>query len=272
MSRPTPEQQLEHALRMQAERERQREEEERRKGLKEAAKEMGVSEDTFDAAEAEAQKAEAEAQERARLERERAAAVSAQRSKQMALGAAIGLGALLVTGASLAWWFLPGAPPVQEDFSGFSSRWGLDMNPGTEASVQAATEAGHGEVAEITVGRFVPGADGKFHVNLNLSEPMPLDRLESLSVAAKGDGLGVARVYLEVGDERWRSPPMNLGAEWKTFDWSLEAFERQERKAGGWTTVDYRPPDRAKVSIKVGHFMNPPEASGTVWVDDLVIQ
>ncbi len=162
--------------------------------------------------------------------------------------------------------------PIQEDFSGLTSRWALETNAETQASLTSVTETGRGEAAQIEVTHFGPAADGKYHVNLDLTSVQALEGLGQLSLFAKGDGLQTARVYLESGGERWRSPPMTLGADWQQYQWSIRDFEHQVRGSDGWKVVDFRYPESGRISIKVGHFMNPVDATGRVWVDDLVVE
>jgi hypothetical protein len=127
------------------------------------------------------------------------------------------------------------------------------------------------------VERFVAEDDGRYWANLNTaSVPPSLKGHETITLRIRGDGgLGRARLFVENGaTERWRSPDIPVGREWRTVTFRMDQLEHQTRP-------DSRSPWRGErggapgavtgVSLKVGHPFNPTDARGRVEVDDLRI-
>ncbi|HWN69276.1 MAG TPA: hypothetical protein VNM90_16665 [Haliangium sp.] len=211
-------------------------------------------------------------EELARRERVAAeAAVQRRRRTRLAVVAVLGVLALGGAGLGLARVLFPPPPaPWVETFDA-PGRWALDKNPDTRATLSWQAEPGRGQVAVVQVDGFAPAQDGKFHVNLDgLLAPEDVSRYRELVVDLKGSLPG-ARVYLEAGtDERWRSPAISVQRDWTTHRLPLRSFERQQRQGGTWRTVDWSAPEGvSQLSVKVGHFMNPPEATGALFVDAL---
>jgi hypothetical protein len=206
--------------------------------------------------------------------REQAAAQSAgQRRRRMRLAAVAVLGAVALGAAGLGLapvLFPPPPAPWAETFDA-PGRWALDINAGTRATVSWQEEPGRGQVAVVRVDGFAPAQDGKYHVNLDgLLAPADASRYSEVAVDLKGS-LPAARVYLEAGtDERWRSPAISVQGDWTTHRLPLRSFERQQRHGGAWRTVDWSAPEGvSQLSVKLGHFMNPPDATGELFVDAL---
>jgi hypothetical protein len=209
--------------------------------------------------------------------RERLAAEAARRARRrrrlaaVAVASAIGLGA---AGLGLAPVLFPPPPaPWLETFdaSDVAGRWALDRNPDTRATLSWQAEAGRGQVAVVRVDGFAPAHDGAYHVNLDgLLAPEDASRYRELVVDLKGS-LPAARVYLEAGtEERWRSPAIAVQRDWTTHRLPLRSFERQERRRGAWRTVGWSAPEGvSQLSVKLGHYMNPAEAAGEIFVDAL---
>jgi hypothetical protein len=176
-----------------------------------------------------------------------------------------GLVAAAIAGAGLFTWQAvqpdPGVP-----FSLAVAEAGaviLDASPGTLATLQL-----DGAQAEVTVTEVAPRPDGTWFVNLDRRDVPPLDGLSQLVVTLSGT-LPQARVYLEAGsDERWRSGPIALGEAPTDHRLDLATFDHQRRGPDGrWKTVDGRAPTGVRVlSVKLGHFVNPPTATGWVRV------
>jgi hypothetical protein len=206
--------------------------------------------------------------------REQVAAVAAERSRgRRRVAAMTALGALAVgaAGFGVARVFFPPPPaPWVETFDA-PGRWGLDANPGTRAALSWQAEADRGQVAVVRVEAFAPAQDGTYRVNLDGAlAPADASRYRDLVVDLKGS-LPVARVYLEAGtDERWRSPAIDVQSDWTTHRLPLRSFERQERRGDAWRTTSFRAPDDvSQLSVKLGHFINAPDAAGELFLDAL---
>lgn len=213
-------------------------------------------------------RAEAELARRERLDAEKAQ--RSRRRVRIAAMAALGAVAVGAAGLGVARVLFPPPPaPWVETFDAPGS-WGLDMNAGTRATLSWQAEAGRGQVAVVRVEAFAPGADGTYHVNLDGAlVPEDASRYRDLVVDLRGS-LEVARVYLEAGDVRWRSPAIDVQSDWTTHRLALRSFDRQERRGGAWRTTSFSAPDDvAQLSLKVGHFMNAPDAAGELHVDAL---
>ena len=212
--------------------------------------------------------------------RERLAVLAAgrgRRRRRLAAVAVLGVLALGAAGLGLARVFFPPPPaPWVETFDAVDAagRWALDTNPDTRATLSWRDEPGRGQVAVVRVDAFAPAHDGAYHVNLDgLLAPEDASRYSDLVVDLKGS-LPAARVYLEAGeagtDERWRSPEIAVQRDWTTHRLPLRSFERQERQGGAWRTVDWSAPEGVRqLSVKLGHYMNPPDGAGELLVDAL---
>lgn len=233
------------------------------KALIASAREVGVPEEYLEKAVEE-------------MRRRRAAAMVEAQRRQRLLVRGAGAVAAIAGVAAAVWLFLVPAPavPFVETFDGASARWTLDRSEGTSATVRFETRPDRGEVAVIDVERFVPAADGTFRVNLDsLSAPADFSRHGDVSIALRGEGLETARLYIEGDGVRWRSPPLRAGSEWATHRVPLRSFERQVRKGDRWTVAPWdAPEDVRRLSVKVGQFMNAPDASGRVEVDDIRVE
>lgn len=207
--------------------------------------------------------------------REQVAAAAAERGRRRRRVAALGaLGAIAVgaAGVGLAQVLFPPAPaPWVETFDVPGGSWSLDRNADTRATLSWQEEPGRGQVAVVRVDGFAPEADGAYHVNLDgVVAPEDAGRYGAVVVDLKGS-LPVARVYVEAGtDERWRSPAISVQPGWTTHRLPLRSFERQERRNGDWRTVEWSAPEGvSQLSIKLGHYMNPADRAGELYVDAL---
>jgi hypothetical protein len=228
--------------------------------VQDAALEMGMDPAYLEKAEAELKRREleaAEAQQRRKANTRRGAMIAAA----MIAVAAVGWG---VKGL-----LFPPAPAPYSDGIEVPGRWSLDTNPGTRAQLRFEQEVGRGGVAVVSVESFAVGTDGQFRANLDgLGVPTSFRGYSDLVVDLRGT-LKTARVYVEAGPEqRWRSPPITVAETWGEHRLPLKAFERQVREGGKWKTVGWAAPDDVtQVSLKVGQFMNGPDAAGEVRVD-----
>lgn len=203
-------------------------------------------------------------------ERRAAEALRRQRRTRVAMIGSAAVAA--VVGLTVALWPAP-VPVIVDGFEGASTRWALDKNAETSAALRPT--AGADGVADhavaVAVERFGAQADGKYHVNLDRHAALPpLDRHHQVTVRVRGHGLPVVRVFLEGDGVRWRSPPITVGAEWGEHTLTLDSFERQQRKPGGFEVVGRGDvADVRQWSLKLGHYMNPVDATGEIEIDEL---
>jgi hypothetical protein len=249
---------LREAVRRQEVDEREREVRLDRESYAQAAQEMGISRAELDRAAAEAHTATV-----ARIRRGR-------RIRNTVAGA---VAAVLVAAGAYRVANPPPPEPVAWTFQNDAQAWSGDFNP--RSTGRAAQESGRGV---IVVERFVAEDDGRYWANLNTpSVPASLDGYGTVTLRIRGEGgLGQARVFIENGGtERWRSPGIPVGAEWRTVRFRLSQFEHQTRpdSRAPWRTRRGGPPGAVTgVSLKVGHPFNPTDARGRVEVDDLRIE
>lgn len=224
--------------------------------VREAAREVGVTEAQLDEAEAE-------------VARRRAHEVTQRAKRARFLYGAVG--ALLAVALAVGVWKLTAPPPPSPWVERFAthSRWALDVSPGTSAHLAFETEGGR-EVAAVTVDRTAPRADGTWFVNLDATG-LPRVEGDSAMVIELAGTLPVARIYLEAGtDERWRSPPVAVQPAWTRHRVPLANFEHQRRAEGRWRVVSAAPPSGVTtVSVKLGHYVNAPESTGTLRVREI---
>jgi len=254
---------MERAWKLQEETEREKEQQADVRAMRDAEEELGLDPRYIE-------------QARAQLEAEEALAHAQRQRFRKRFRKRLGIGGALTAGlfglGALIWALVQPPPPVHEDFTGGAGRWSLDVNPGTQAAVRWEEEGQHGAVAVIEVERFAAEQDGKFRTNLNQVLERDLDGYQTVRFAVRGEGLGVVRVFLETPDERWRSPPVAVTADWQVSRLPLSSFERQVR-GGGWKGAAWEAPGKVQtVSFKVGHFMNEIDATGRVYLDDLRLE
>jgi hypothetical protein len=256
---------LQIAFELQAEHEAGEERELSEAAFREAAVEAGLDPQLLARAEEELARRERLAVQAAGRGRRRRRLVAVAVASVLALGAA-GLGLARVL-------FPPPPAPWVETFDAVdvAGRWALDTNPDTRATLSWQQEPGRGQAAVVRVDAFAPAHDGTYHVNLDgMLAPEDASRYSDLVVDLKGS-LPAARVYLEAGtDERWRSPEIAVQRDWTTHRLPLRSFERQERQGGAWRTVGWSAPEGvSQLSVKLGHYMNPPDGAGELCVDAL---
>ncbi len=224
--------------------------------VREAAREVGVTD---------AQLAEAETEVTRRRAQE--AARQARRSKRL-YGA---VGVALALGLAVGVWRLSAPPPPSPWVERFAvrSRWALDVSPGTSARLAFETDSGR-DVAVVTVERAAPRADGTWFVNLDATGLPRVEGDSAMEIELAGT-LPTARIYLEAGaDERWRSPPIPVQAAWTRHRVELASFDHQRRTDGRWRVVNAAPPSGVTtVSVKLGHYVNAPESTGVVRVREV---
>jgi hypothetical protein len=150
--------------------------------------------------------------------------------------------------------------------------WVLEKNPETNASLSSVTLPDHGLVPVMHVDQFVPGPDGSWRANIDVTDVPELSPWTELRLQIRGD-LPVARVYLDNGNERWRSGPIAVRSDWSAFWVKFQAMDHQLRQDGKWQTVDWTAPTHASaISVKTGTFMNDEHATGDVMIDDIELR
>ena len=242
---------LEVAVELHAEDEAARDVERARPAVHEAAVDLGVD--------GQLGRAEAEVERR----RQVASASRARRKRWTAWIA----GVVLALGLGVGTWQLAQpTPPTPWTVVADRATWILDVSPGTRAHQRFESEGGQ-PVAVVDVGSAQPGPDGTWFVNLDLSNAPALAGHDTLALELAGT-LPHARVYLEAAsDERWRSPLIAVQPNWTTHRLPLATFEHQKRRDGKCHVVEPREPTGVKVlSVKLGHFVNEPDATGFVRV------
>ncbi len=207
------------------------------------------------------------------LQRREAAQLEAKKARQKTVRRAGITGALLAAALVIGWQIKPlvfAAPPAPwADGFEDSTRWSLDVDPGTRAQLRWEQQAGRGQVAVVSVEHFATGADAHPRANLDgLGVPSDLSGYSGVVIDVRGS-LPNVRVYLEAGsEERWRSPAVALTSAWAEHRLPLKAFEHQVREAGKWQTTRWAAPKGlTQSSVKAGFFINPPEAVGDVYLD-----
>ncbi len=249
---------LRQAVRQQDVTQRERETQLDREAYADAAQELGISRTELDRAAAE--------QHAATVHRIR----NRRKFRNLAAGA---IAAVLVAAGGYRVANPPAPDPTAYTFESTSQAWSPEFNP--KSAGRAGQEGGHGV---IEVERFTPEDDGRYWANLNsASVPSSVDGYRTVTLRIRGDGtLKQARLFLENGPtERWRSPEVPIGPEWREVTFRLDQLEHQTRPdtRSPWRGERGGSPDEVTgVSLKVGHPFNPPDARGRVEVDDLRIE
>lgn len=210
------------------------------------------------------------ARAQAEVARRRAEAAAAAQRKRTWRNRLLGAGAVLALG--LGGWAAFRTPAADPWTDGFEDRshWTLEVSPGTRASVRFETDGSRGAVLAATVDQATPRADGTWFVNVDGRGLGGTEGLDTVVVELKGT-LTTARVFLEAGaDERWRSPPVALTADWERHELPMTSFEYQRRTANGWRVESWEAPSEVDtVSVKLGHYVNDAAARGTVWMAEV---
>jgi len=247
---------LREAVRRKDVDEREREVQLDREAYEEAAQELGITRAELDRAAAEQHAATVH-----RIRRTR-------KIRNVVVGA---VAAVLVTVGGYRVVNPPAPDPTAYTFEQTASQaWSGDFN--ARSVGRAGLEGGRGV---IVVERFVAEDDGRYWANLNsASVPPSVDGYRTVTLRIRGDGgLANARLFLENGPtERWRSPDIDVGTEWRVVTFRLDQLEHQTRPTSRapWRGERDGDPDQVTgISIKVGHPFNLPDARGRIEVDDL---
>lgn len=230
--------------------------------MRRALGELGVRDEDLDQAALEIRAAD-QAAEAARI------AQAERRARTLRAGMAVTLATAVLGSLALALW--PSPPPPFVDGFDSPAGWSLDINPGTRATLSWPTEGARGAVATLQVEQFVLDAEGHFITNFDGAHlPARPGDYHNLSFDVRGS-LPKVRVYLEAGDQRWRSPPVDVGADWSRVSLDFSSFERQARTLdGSWkVTGPATPTGLTDLSFKVGWYVNEPTATGQIQLDDV---
>jgi hypothetical protein len=249
---------LREAVRQQDVAQRERETQMDREAYADAAQELGITRTELD---------------RAAAERHAATVVRIRRTRKIRNAVLGAVAAVLVAAGGYRVANPPAPDPTSYTFESTSQAWSPEFNARSVGS--AGQQGGRGV---IVVERFAPEDDGRYWANLNsASVPPSVDGYRTVTLRIRGDGtLAQARLFLDNGPtERWRSPAIPIGTEWREVTIRLDQLEHQTRRdtRSPWRGDGDRGPDEVTgVSIKVGHPFNPPDARGRVEVDDLRIE
>lgn len=249
---------LREAVRRQDVDEREREARLDRESYLEAAQELGISRVELDRAAAATH----------------AATVARIRRGRRIRNAVIGAGVAILAAAGAYRIANPPPPePTAYTFESAAQAWSPEFN--ARSVGRAGQEGGRGM---IEVERFVAEDDGRYWANLNTaSVPASLKGHQTVALRIRGDGgLGHVRLFIENGPtERWRSPDIAVGTEWRTVLFRIDQFEHQTRTDSRSPWRSRRggsPGDITGISLKAGHPFNPTDARGRLEVDDLRIE
>ncbi|GAB4452732.1 MAG: hypothetical protein OHK0029_04200 [Armatimonadaceae bacterium] len=139
------------------------------------------------------------------------------------------------------------------------------VSTGTQATVTQQNG-----VAEITVNRFVPNAEGEYYANIELTGPTSLAGYRNMSFTVQGEGLQNFRVDVENGTERWKSQNLPVPGSEQRVTLNLDALQKQEQVNGKWRNVrGGKPGDVQRITVKTGETINSPDASGTLRIKDV---
>jgi len=159
-------------------------------------------------------------------------------------------------------------PPAQLALT--SGNWKVVANKGTVA--KTVFEKGS---ATIHVDRFTADSVGHFTANLNSKVgALDLSKYSTVSFTVRGT-LPHVRLYLEHGNERWRSPELAVSADNQPVQIRLDQFEHQTRADANakWQTGDHSAPGWVDdFSFKTGWYVNDIGAAGDVTLSDFRIE
>ncbi len=151
-----------------------------------------------------------------------------------------------------------------------ANQWQLNTNAGTQAKV--AFENGK---ATISVQQFAPNKQGQYFANFNTHTGVQnLSGFRTATFRMSGT-LPYVRLYLENGQERWRSPEIKVQSGEQAVRVDFDQFERQEKQADGvsWRKARYEPPVSVEnLSFKTGWFVNDVKAAGNVTLSDFHLE
>lgn len=148
-----------------------------------------------------------------------------------------------------------------------SVAWRLDTNPGTQATVEYGNNA-----AVLKVQRFVADSNHRFTANFDTVDGVKnLAGAQNVTFRMHGT-LPHLRLYLENGNERWRSPEITVTDQEQIVRVGLRQFEHQSRAetGGTWQKGGSQPPTQIEnLSFKTGWYVNEVQATGEVTLSDV---
>jgi hypothetical protein len=147
-----------------------------------------------------------------------------------------------------------------------SANWTVTKNTHTKATTTFENGS-----ATLRVDKFATDSAGHFTANLNSTgSGIDLSKYKTVSFNVRGT-LPHVRLYLEHGNERWRSPELAVGAQDQLIRINLDQFEHQTRANvdAQWKTFDHSAPSWVdRLSFKTGWYVNDAGASGNVTLSD----
>lgn len=206
-----------------------------------------------------------ESLERAAQEVHAARVVQIQTRRRRRGGALATLGIALALTGGWAVTHRPPPAPAAYQLAAPAEGWHLEQDAGSQATLTTSREGTRIQVARFGAGQPFVNLDSK-------NVPPTLSGFRTVTFRVRGSGLPQIRLYLENGQERWRSPALPVSATWQTQTLPLTEFDRQTRRSAsdGWRREGYRAPSAVeRLSFKLGSFVNPPTARGAVEISGL---
>jgi hypothetical protein len=194
----------------------------------------------------------------------------AQRTRYVAMFAAMAVGIVMVLAIFLISANRPASPPVLETFAASAeTNWTLDVNPESQARVSF-----EGGITRMDVDRLA-GAN-YFATLRRMGTGLDVRTLRTVTFRARGEGIPKLRLRFVNGADSWVTPPVTLTSGWTDYRVPLDGLNHFQRSGGGYKS-DGRFNDRVadridEIQIQVGQHVNDRAATGWIEFDELEIR
>jgi len=153
--------------------------------------------------------------------------------------------------------------------------WQLDTSFWSKAALRWEVVPDRGQVAVVEVQQVHEWELTEWHFDLE-RELTVGSAYRGMTIELQGT-LPAARVDLYAGrNERWRTPLIAVQATWRRHRIPFTDLEHQRRRAGRWQTVvepdRQSPADADMLLVRLGHFVNTPNARGIVRVAEFGLE